>query len=124
MYEKVPGDRRYAVDDNGAQSLGALAAAWYEQYVARQENEGKSTSHSLEMIVPTFEQLAVFVPEMLQQRPAPEPSSPTVWTDPITGQAARNPWSEPKDLTSQSVIAAKDPQLAEHLKAVALRPRR
>ncbi len=48
------------------------------------------------MIVPVFEQLAVFVPEMLQQRPAPEPTVPTVWADPITGEAARNPWSEPK----------------------------
>lgn len=96
-----------------------LAAAWYEQYVATQENEGKSTSFSLEMIQPTFEQLAVYVPEMLQLRPQPEPTAPTVWKDQITGIPAKNPWSDPKDLTSQSVIATLDAQLAAHLKQTA-----
>ncbi len=119
VHEKIPGNRSYALDDVGAQSLGALACAWHERYVATQENDGKSTSFSLEAIVPTFQQLTVFVPEMLQLRPPPEPSAPTVWTDPISAQAARNPWSDPKDLTSQSVVATHDPQLAEHLKAIA-----
>ncbi len=118
-YEKIPGNRSYALDDVGAQSLAALAAAWYEQYVATQENEGKSTSFSLEMIQPTFEQLAVYVPEMLQLRPQPEPTAPTVWKDQITGIPAKNPWSDPKDLSSQSVIATLDPQLAAHLKQTA-----
>jgi len=120
VYEKLPGNRRYAVDDTAAQSLGALAKGWFEQWVATQENEGKSTStHTLEEIVPTFAAVAVFVPEMLQQRPVPEPSAPIVWMDAITGIPAKNPWSEPKDLTSQSVIATLDPQLAAHLKQTA-----
>ncbi len=47
VYEKIPGNRKYAVDDTAAQSFGATALAWYDQYVATQENEGKSTSFSL-----------------------------------------------------------------------------
>ena len=66
VYERIPGNRRYAVDDTAAQSLGALAAAWHEQHVAKQEADGKSTSHSLGEIVPTFEQLTVFVPEEIE----------------------------------------------------------
>ncbi len=36
VYEKVPGNRKYAVDDTAAQSFGATALAWYEQYVTTQ----------------------------------------------------------------------------------------
>ncbi len=119
VYEKLPLNRAYALDSVGLQSLGALAAAWHERYVAEQTSLGKSTSHSLEMIVPVFAEMATYVPALLQQRPAAEPSAPIVWTDPITGEPAKNPFAEPQDLTSQSVIEAHDPALAAHLKQVA-----
>jgi len=56
-----------------AQSLRALAAAWHdEQYVATQENDGKST----------FELLALLVPKTVQLRPPPEPTTQTTQTQP------------------------------------------
>ncbi len=119
VYEKLPNNRAYALDSVGLQSLGALAAAWHERYVAEQTSLGKSTSHSLEMIVRTFAEVALYCPSLIQQRPAAEPSAPIVWTDPITGEPAKNPFAEPQDLTSQSVIEAHDPALAAHLKQVA-----
>ncbi|MDQ3118576.1 MAG: hypothetical protein M3Q89_03250 [Verrucomicrobiota bacterium] len=120
VYERLPGNRGYAVDDTAAQSLGALAAARKEALVARQEADGKSTaSHTLREIVPTFVAVAGFVPEMLQLRPPPEPTAPTQWVDSLTGQPALNPWSDPVDVTSQMVIAARDPNLAARLKQTA-----
>ena len=120
VYDLIPGNRKYALNDVGAQSLGAFACAVVERHEREAEADGKSTAHSLEMIVPIFSDLAVFVPEMLQLRPAPEPTAPTQqWTDPITGEPAKNPWSEPRDVTPQGVVATLDPQLAAHLKATA-----
>ncbi len=120
VYERLQFNRSYALDDVGVQSITALTDAWTEDYIARQEADGKSTSHSLDMIVPVFEQLAVFVPSMLQQRPGAAPETGAMqWRDPITGVHAVNPWSEPQDLTSQSIVRSLDPQLADHLKATA-----
>ncbi len=120
-YEKLLYHRSYALDSVGLQSLAAPGASWHERYSAEQESLGKSTSHSLEMIVPVFAEVALYCPSLIQQRPAAEPSAPIVWTDPVTGIAARNPWSEPQDLTSQGVIEVHDPQLAGHLRAIAFR---
>ncbi len=118
VYEKLPLNRVYALDDVALQSLAALGASWHERYVAEQSSLGKPTSHSLEQLVPTFAEIALYVPSLVQQRPAAEPSAPIIWKDPVTGIAARNPWSEPVDVTSQSVISKLDPELAGHLKAV------
>jgi hypothetical protein len=37
--------------------------------------------------------------------------------DPVTGATPRNPWSDPQNLTEQSYIVQKDPELAAHLRA-------
>ncbi len=42
VYEKIPRNRSYALDDVGAQSLAALTAAWHEDYVPRRKQRAKS----------------------------------------------------------------------------------
>jgi hypothetical protein len=43
---------------------------------------------------------------------------PTLPVDETTGQHAKNPWSDPPDLTSQMEVEQRDPKRSAHLKAV------
>ena len=56
---------------------------------------------------------------LTQAKPGPEPEPPKPWTDPVTGEAARNPFKQPKDFKSIALLERLNPLLAEHLKTMA-----
>ena len=112
--ERPPGARWYALDEAGLDSLAQFGIAWQEDRAERGENFDLSAFNDV------IAQLVEQVPSLMQVRPEQSANLPAkVWKDAITGQVARNPWSEPVDLESQGAVTEADPALAKHLKATA-----
>src|SRR5947208_3219276 len=93
---KIPGARWYALDETARDSLAFFGVAWQDERAERNEN------FSIRAYSDVVAQIVALTPSLRQERPEQSPSLPEVWKDCVTGQIARNPWSEPIDLESQA----------------------
>jgi hypothetical protein len=101
-------------DQAALDSLSLLGIAWHQD---RAENQDKR--FNAEEYKAFLAQLVDLVPSLRQQRPEEPPPLPKIWRDEITGESARNPWSNPPDLDSQGAVMERDPELASWLKKAA-----
>jgi len=111
--KEIPHSRWYALDETALDSLAFLGISWLEQRV---EDGLRFNAEEFRKVVA---ELVELTPSLRQERPEQPPPTPEVWKDGVTGQVARNPFSDPPDLESQGAITKADPALAEHLKATA-----
>src|SRR6266566_661911 len=110
-YRKVKLNRSYALTDDSKIGLGSLAAAWIES------NRNSERTFDQDKFVSFIEKdLAPLLPQLVQQKPGTAPPLPKIWTDPISGQQAVNPYAKGSfDLKAQAIVEQRDPALAEHL---------
>lgn len=111
---KVPHNRCYALDDSATDALGALLATWQEERAQRGLN------YDADEAVKFLAELAKHIPQLVQAKPSDVAQSPPqAWVDEITNRPAKNPFTEPQDVTSQVLLQKHEPALAEHLKRIA-----
>src|SRR6266581_4376302 len=117
-YEKLPGNRAYALDEQGAMALGALACAWHERGNKLDNSDGGGEDQFGEVL----KKLGAFTNLFQQQAAEPKPLR-KMWADPITGQLLKNPFSSAtQKLSAQKLIMERDPDLAAALKKSAENP--
>ena len=116
-YEKLPGNRAYALTDAAKLEFAALVAAAQKVSLENgQRLDGRTIPLLLENLA-TIEQLA----SLRQQRPGPEEPLPEMPIDPITKVAVKNPWlgTTAEDFASRVAIKSKSPKLAAWLEEAA-----
>jgi hypothetical protein len=122
-YSKVKNNRAYALDEQGKIALGALARAMFEKRIAEGRSESDAPPTSWQEFFALIERLNQAGANLLQKRPGDAKPIPKPWTDPVTGAALPNPFDKSApDLKAQTILAQRDPDLAEHYKAMAADP--
>ncbi len=113
-FKPVPNSRFYALDDAALDALAAFASEW------QQDRASRDITFELSSLKQVFGELSKHVPTMVQHKPGDAPPTPKLWTDPVSGQPANNPYADdPKDVSSIAVLEMHDPLLAAHLKRTA-----
>jgi hypothetical protein len=102
--------RSWALTDDALDGLVMYTAVWQSERAARGENFSQTgLRQHLES------ELSQFVPSLMRPKPSQKKTLPKMLVDEITGQPARNPWSDPQDRASQNAILRTTPELAAWL---------
>src|SRR4030095_8640356 len=113
-YQKIKNNRAYALDEQGKVALGALARAMFVQRIEEGRSGMNAVPTTWQEFFSILEKLAAAGANILQKRPGDPKPPPKPWTDPVTGAALRNPFDKNAlDLKAQTILAQRDPQLAE-----------
>jgi len=122
-YSKVKNNRVYALTSQAKVALAALARAMFERRIAEGRSGMDAKPTNWQEFFGIIEKLAAVGANVLQKRPGDAPPTPKPWLDPVTEQALPNPFAQSSlDLKAQSILAKRDPALAEHYKAMAADP--
>jgi hypothetical protein len=122
-YGKARHNRSYALDEQGKVALGALARAMFIRRIEEGRSGMDAKPTSWEEFFAIIDKLAAAGANVLQKRPGDAPPTPKPWLDPVTGAALPNPFAKGStDLKAQTILAQRDPALAEHYKAMASDP--
>jgi hypothetical protein len=122
-YQKVKHNRSYALDEQGKVALGALARAMFIRRIEEGRSHIDAKPTSWQEFLSIIDKLAAAGANVKQRRPGDPKPPPKPWTCPVTGAQLPNPFAKgSEDLKAQTVLVRRDPELAEHYKAMAADP--
>ena len=126
-YSKVKNNRSYALTPQACVGLAALARAMFERRIAEGRSETDAPPSTWQEFFGIIDKLAAAGANIIQKRPGDAKPPPKPWLDPVTGAALPNPWldaadNKPSNLKAQTILQQRDPELAEHYKAMAADP--
>lgn len=123
VYEKLPRNRAYALDDAGKEGLAALCKAYGAAGNSLSNMEGDDGKSGEDHFGEVLQELGAFEPSLFQPRPDEAPTLPEWPRHPLTGERMPNPFAkESASLAAQSKLMARDPALAKAMKAAVESP--
>jgi hypothetical protein len=122
-YQKMKNHRAYALDEQGKVGLAALARAMFVRRIEEGRSGTDAKPTNWEEFFSIIDKLAAAGANILQKRPGDPKPPPKPWRDPVTGEPLPNPFAKnTSDLKARTVLVRRDPELAEHYKAMASDP--
>ena len=112
-FKKLHNSRHYAADDSAVLSLVALATAYAEKG-KEAGNKSLRPRRSDQQGFRAAGRRSVPGLGLTQAKPGPEKEPPKPWTDPVTDEPARNPYTRAESiLESCAILRQRDPQLGK-----------